>query len=77
MYDVSGEGSICEECRDELFNSGAIVECDYCGDWIQKDDAYKVIKKETREEVWLDEYCHDCHLDRYDEIKEDDDVDEE
>ena len=76
LYDVSGEGNICEECRDELINSGTIVECDYCGDWIQKDDAYKVIKKETREEVWLDEYCHDCHMDGYDEIKEGDDVDE-
>jgi hypothetical protein len=53
------------------------VECDYCGDWIQKDDAYKVIKKETREEVWLEEYCHDYHMDGYDEIKEGDDVDEE
>lgn len=77
MYDVRGEGYICEECKDELNNDEKIVKCDYCGDWTSKDYAYKVIKKETREEVWLDEYCHDTHMEQYDEIKEGDDVEEE
>ena len=79
MCDVSGYDTICEDCRDELVKEGKIVQCDYCGDYLSVDDAYKVIKKDTREEVWLDEYCHDCHMDSYDEIepKEDEDVDKE
>lgn len=63
---------LCEECLDDAIERGEVAKCDWCGDYLATDYAHKVIYKDTRQIVYLCDYDYDQHLDRYDEIKEDD-----
>jgi hypothetical protein len=78
MYDT-----ICDDCIEELIKDGEIIKCDWCGYYEQTDDAYKMIRRSDRQEVYV---CSDCHenstfvqtdYDDIEETKEDEDVDKE
>ena len=74
---------MCENCIDELMKDGDIIKCDWCGCYEQTEDAYKMIRKDNRQEVYV---CSDCHAnstfvktdyDDIEETKEGEDVDKE
>ena len=84
LHEVKGTyDAVCDDCIEELKKNNDIVECDWCGCYEQIDDAYKMIRKDDRQEVYV---CSDCHANstfvqaNYDDIeqpKEGEDVDKE
>jgi len=78
MYD-----SVCENCIDELIKDGKIKQCDWCGEYYDACDGYKMIKKDDRSVVDICDYCHEnstyvqASYDDVEETKEGEDVDKE
>ena len=78
MYD-----SVCDNCIDDLLKDGEIIKCDWCECYERTEDAYKMIRKDDRQEVYVCSDCHanstyvQSHYDDIEETKEDEDVDKE